>query len=332
MDLEKGKQELKLLIIRFSSFGDVILTTPVLAAIKAEHPHAVIDFLVMDKFADAIDGNPHIDNLLLFEKKRGRGIFNIFRFALKLRRNNYTQVIDLHGKVRSILLSYFIGAPVHRYRKRRLWKTVGVKLRLIRYHVDDTIVNNYFTAVRHLGIPVGSEKLRFDYTPEDAAAVESHSDFVVFAPGAANLTKKWLQEHFARLGEMLQEKIIIVGGPEDIEAGDAICRRIGPKCLNLAGKLTLKQSGALIARAKYIVCNDSGPFHIARGVGAKAFVFFGPTDPDMFSYDHNAVLIYAALSCSPCSLHGSHRCPLGHFNCMRTLTPEKVMQIITEAN
>lgn len=321
---------MKLLIVRFSSFGDIILTTPVLRAIKETYPAAQIDFLVLDKFADAISGNPHIDRLLIFDKKRHKGIAGLLRFARSLKANHYDQVIDLHAKVRSILLCHVLGAPVHRYRKRRWWKSIGVKLRLMRYQVDDTIVNNYFTAVSHLKIPPTQEKLRFDYSPKDAAHVAQYNDFVALAPGAANATKKWPKEYFAKLGKMLGGKIIIVGGPEDARDGEEIRRHIGPDCLNLAGKLTIKQSGALIARAEYIVCNDSGPFHMARGVGTKAFVFFGPTDPGMFHYDNNAILIRAGLPCAPCSLHGDKKCPLGHFNCMRELTPEKVSGIIAE--
>ena len=319
---------MKLLIIRFSSFGDIILTTPVLAALKAKYPSATIDFLVMDKFADAIRGNPNIDHLLLFEKKKYQGLVGIARFARRLRKYHYDQVIDLHAKLRSIILSYWIGVPVFRYRKRRLLKTIGVKLRLMRYQVDDTIVNNYFGALKHLEISTAYENLRFDYSREDSTKISGYTNFVVLAPGAARVTKKWPKEYFAQLGQLLKEKIIIVGGPEDMDSGEKICRQIGSRCHNLAGKLSLKQSGALIARAKFLVCNDSGPFHIARGVGTKAFVFFGPTDPGMFSYDQKAILIYADLPCSPCSLHGDPKCPLGHFNCMRQLTPEKVIQII----
>ena len=299
-----------------------------LSAIKVKYPAAIIDFLVMDKFADAIYGNPHIDHLLLFEKRRYRGLAGLARFARKLRQRNYDQIIDLHAKLRSILLSFFMGVPVFRYKKRRLSKTIGVTLRLRRYHVDDTIVNNYFTAVKHLDIRPTKEKLRFDYSAEDAANVANFENFIVLAPGAANATKKWPKEYFAQLGQLIEEKIVIIGGLEDVDDGEEICHQIGSNCRNMAGKLSLKQSGALIARAKYIVCNDSGPFHIARAVGTKAFVFFGPTDPGMFSYDQTAILIYAGLTCSPCSLHGDCKCPLGHFNCMHTLAPYNVMKII----
>jgi len=99
----------------------------------------------------------------------------------------------------------------------------------------------------------------------------------------------------------------------------------------MAGKLSLKESGALMSKAQYVVTNDSGPFHIARGVSKKVFVIFGPTDPNMFTYDaNNTVLLYNQLACAPCSLHGDDKCPQGHFRCMQELTPEDVYTKISE--
>ena len=98
--------------------------------------------------------------------------------------------------------------------------------------------------------------------------------------------------------------------------------------INLAGKLTLKESGALLSKARFLVTNDSGPFHIARGVKCPTFVIFGPTSPGMFEYDRKNVLIYLNEPCSPCSLHGDKVCPQKHFNCMKKLNAEMVMEVI----
>ena len=110
--------------------------------------------------------------------------------------------------------------------------------------------------------------------------------------------------------------------------GGHIRHGIGPDCVNLAGRLTLKQSGALISKADYVVANDSAPFHMARALGRKVFVIFGPTDPGTFEYDGQSILLYEGIDCSPCSLHGERKCPKGHLGCMKNLTPEKVMKRI----
>ena len=317
-----------MLVIRLSSIGDIILTSPVLRALKKKYPDAVIHFLTMDAYRDAISGNPDMDQLILFEKNKYRGITGIYRFSRTLKDTRYDLIIDLHAKIRSRLISAFIKGRVLRYKKRSLWKSILVPLGLARYHVDNTIVKNYFGPLEKIGIFFTDERLTFHVRESDNNAVETFDDFVVMAPGAANNTKRWPSEYFSALGKLIKERIVLIGGEEDIERCRNICSVIGDRCVNLAGKLTLKESGALISRSKYIITNDSGPFHIARAVSAKVFVIFGPTDPGMFTYDDNAVLVYAGTPCSPCSLHGDKVCPKGHFNCMKSLTPEMVYQII----
>jgi len=324
----KKRQNQKLLIIRLSSIGDVILTTPVLAAIKKKYPDASIDFVVMESFKDAISGNPHIDHLILFDKKKYQGVGGIYRFAQTLRSKRYDLIIDLHAKIRSRLIAFFIPGKVRRYKKRALWKSVLVPLRLVRYHVDDTIVRNYFRPLEKMHVYFTREDVRFDFDARDSAKVKPYHGAVIMAPGAANHTKQWPPSHFAALGRMLDAPIVLIGGKDEHQLCQEICQTLGDRCQNLAGQLSLKESGALIAAAKFIVCNDSGPFHIARGTQTKAYVIFGPTDPNMFSYNQKTVLIYAGLDCAPCSLHGDKECPQGHFDCMRSLTPEKVYEII----
>ena len=98
--------------------------------------------------------------------------------------------------------------------------------------------------------------------------------------------------------------------------------------INLAGKLSLKETGALLSQTRFLLTNDSGPFHIARGVGCKTFVIFGPTSPGMFDFGENDILVYNKIDCSPCSLHGDKVCPKKHFKCMKELSYEKVFKII----
>lgn len=319
---------MKFLIIRLSSFGDVILTTPVLEEIKRKYPDAKIDFIVMDSFQDAISGNPYIDNLIVFEKNRYKGMLGIINFS-KILTDKYDYIIDLHAKQRSVLISMLVKGKVLRYKKRSMWKSILVKLRLIRYNVDDTIIKNYFGALKKIGVNYRGENLLFNFKESDLANVNRYKNSVVFAPGASKNTKKWPVEYFGDLGILLkEEKIVLIGGKNEYDELEKIKAVIGERCINLAGKLTLKESGALISSAKYIVTNDSGPFHIARGVNTKSFVIFGPTDSNMFKYEKMETLIRAGESCSPCSLHGDEKCPKGHFNCMIKITPEIVYNVI----
>jgi lipopolysaccharide heptosyltransferase II len=323
---------MRILIIRLSSIGDVILTTPILKKLKEKYPDIMIDFMVLDKFKDAIMGNPNIDNLIVFNKKKHDGYKNMKKLAKELKQNNYTYVFDLHSKIRSILITTFLGVKTFRYTKRALHKTILVKTKLIKYRADNTIIKNYFDAFKILDINYSGEDLEFNFTKEDEKKVENYKNYVVFAPGASKNTKKWTVEGFGKLAILVKEKydkeIILVGSSKEKEECETINKLSGNICINLAGELSLKESGALLSKSEFLVTNDSGPFHIGRGVKTKSYVIFGPTDPNMFEYDELGVLIYGEEPCSPCSLHGDKKCPKGHFNCMKNITAEKVLEII----
>lgn len=320
---------MRILIIRMSSIGDVILTTPVIKAFKRKYPDVKIDFLVLENFKDAITDLPYIDNLILFNKKRDDGYKNIIKFAEKLKENKYDYVFDLHCKFRSKLISKKLGVETFKYKKRAWWKTILVKMRLIKYQVDDTIIKNYFGAFKDFGLEYIGEDLDFAF-PKDINI--EYKNLPVFAPGASKETKKWVVEGFGELARIIYEKkgikTLLLGGKEDFERCEKINEISGGKCINLAGKLSLKESGALLSKGKFLVTNDSGPFHIARGVKCRTFVIFGPTSPEMFELGNRDVLIYNKESCSPCSLHGDKFCPKKHFNCMKKITGKSVYEII----
>lgn len=327
---------MRVLIIRLSSIGDVILTTPVLKELKKKYPNIVIDFLVMENFKDSISGCPYIDNLILFNKKKHDGLKNMIAFGKELKKNNYDYVFDLHSKVRSKIISSTIGSKVYTYKKRGFLKTILVKTKAIKYKVDNTIIKNYFGAFKVLGLEYNGEDLTFGFEKKDVEKLEAlcleYENVPMIAPGASKETKKWTKEGFAELSKLLYNKYgkkpIIIGSAAEYEMCEKIKNLSGGIAINLAGKLNLKESGALLSKAKFLVTNDSGPFHIARGVKCPTFVIFGPTSPEMFEYDENNRLIYLNEACSPCSLHGDKTCPQKHFNCMRKLSAARVMEII----
>jgi ADP-heptose:LPS heptosyltransferase len=283
----------------------------------------------MDRYRDAIDGHPDISNILEFKRNQFKGLNGILRFSRTLTSANYDLVLDLHAKMRSRLICLVLKSRTLRYKKRSFWKTLGVRLRLMRYQADDTIVRNYFRPLAALEIAPAPEKLDFAFNPKDIATVTAFRNRIVMAPGAANPTKKWPGEYFSELGSLLGQPTVLLGGPEDDEALEVIRQGMpSVDCKNLAGKLSLKQSGALLSIARFVVTNDSGPLHMARAGGRPVFAIFGPTDPGMFTFNQNETLIYSGEPCAPCSLHGDNECPKGHFRCMLNLTPETVLNTI----
>lgn len=321
---------MKILVIRMSSIGDVILTTPVLKAFKRRYPEAEIHFLVLEQFKDAISGLEYIDKLILFNKRDNDGLKNLLKFADNLKNNNYDYIFDLHAKFRSKIIAKKLGVKTYTYKKRAWWKTLLVKSRVIKYQVDDTIVKNYFGAFKNFNLEYEGENLDFFYEKSDKLL--EYKGLPIMAPRASKNTKEWTAEGFGKLAKLIYAKYgvksILIGGKGDIPRCEEINKISGDSCIILAGKLSLKESGSLLSQAKFLVTNDSGPFHIARGVKCKTFVIFGPTSPGMFDFREDDTLIYAGVKCSPCSLHGDKSCPKGHFQCMKNIEAENILEII----
>ena len=346
---------MKILIIRFSSFGDVVLTTPVIRAIKEKYPKAVIDFAVYDTFSEAISLNPEIRNLIIFEKKKSKDRKYIKDMINRLKTENYDYVIDLHSK----FLSRIIGKSLEnrhtqyfRYKKRKWWKTILVKAKLITYKADCTIVESYFTALKKLGINFSDENIKNGLGDNLEFYIDKQSEekfvkkynlkdgkYFVLAPGASKFTKKW--PYYDELAKKILEnknkfvnneeklRIFVIGGKED---ANVVKTDEDGQIIDLCGKISFKESGILLKYAKVAVANDSGPFHIARAVKAKTFVFFGPTDPKLFSFEKNTFLLNNP-SCPPHSLYGDDKFPKKYADCMTGISVETVFnKIVKEYN
>ena len=343
---------MKILIIRFSSFGDVVLTTPIIRTIKEKYPEAVIDFIVYNTFFEAISLNPEIRNLVIFDKKKSKDRNYIKDMIGKLKKENYDYVIDLHSK----FLSRIIGKSLQskntkycRYKKRKWWKTILVKAKLITYNADCTIVESYFTALKKLGISFSDKNIKNGFGDNLEFYIDKKMEekfvqkydlkdgsYFVLAPGASKFTKKW--PYYDELAKMILEneskfvknneklRIFVIGGKED---ANVVKADEDGRVIDLCGKISFKESGILLKYSKIAVVNDSGPFHIARAVKAKIFVFFGPTDPKLFSFEKNTFLLNNP-SCPPHSLYGDDKFPKKYADCMTGISVKTVFDKIVK--
>lgn len=338
--LKKFLIKMKILIIRFSSFGDVVLTTPVITAIKEKYPNAKIDFIVYTTFSQAISLNPKIENVILFDKKKSKDKIYIEDIIKKLKKENYDYVIDLHSKI----LSRIIGKSISnkntkylKYKKRKWWKTLLVKAKMIPYNADCTIVESYFTALKKMDIQFSNKNilsgngdgLEFFIDKDEEEKIVKKYDlknrkYAVLASGASKFTKKWVyyDELAKKIVNNNELSVIAVGGKEDFS--DILENE---KVLNLCGKLSFKESAVIMKYSQFVVANDSGPFHIARALKCKIFVFFGPTDPKLFSFEKDTHLIYNK-NCKPHSLYGDDKFPKKYENCMKDIKVEEVYEKI----
>jgi len=319
----------KLLVIRFSSIGDIVLTTPVIRCLKRQYPEAEIHFLVRQSFRSAIEHNPHISRLHTYES-------HLKALADTLKKEDFDLIIDLQKNFRSRKISRMLEKPRLSFPKLNVlkWIYVHTKINLLP---DKSIVDRYFRAVRRLKVTNDGQGLEF-FIPESARTGEddipmSHWDgFTGCVIGGSFFTKKFPVDKWIAFCRESPFPVILLGGPQDREAGEAIAQAVPGKVYNACGKFSLLESADLVRRAKVIVSNDTGLMHIAAAFRKPIISLWGNTAPDMGMFPYygannrrahpaplSAMMENKTLGCHPCSKLGFDRCPKKHFRCMYDL-------------
>jgi heptosyltransferase II len=334
----------KMLFIRMSSIGDIILTTPLVRAAKKSFPEASIDFLTKKQYQQLLEHNPNIRRAIGFDTSKG--IRGLVRLIEELRAEKYDLVVDLHVNPRSILVRYLCGARMQRRAQkysleRRLLKWTRINL----LKNAPPVAERYFTALEDFNVKPDGLGPEVYVSRLDQARAKKFMDLaglsdrtlIGLAPGASKFTKRWPAENYALVGERLAREfnagVLILGGDEDMKVCEEVVSRlksagIAP-VLNLAGELSILQSTAAISRVKLLVSNDTALMHLAAAAGTPVAAVFGPTTRAMgfFPYSKKSVVIEnERLACRPCSLHGDPACPKKHFKCMLEIKPEEVVE------
>jgi len=308
----------KILVIRLSSLGDILLTTPVLRALKKKFIESEIDFLTRESYADAINFNQNLNEVLFYEKYE-----NTKDLIKVLQNKNYNFVVDLQNNFRSKKIISNLNIKKYKYKKSNIEKflLVNIKINLLKNY--KTIPEKYAESIPDLHLNKNGLEL---FIPKNINPQIEGNNLIGFCPGSRHFTKMWLEEYFVELGNKLSAEgynVVLFGGESDIE----VCNRISNKifgAVNLSNKNNLLQTAADMKMCKLIVCNDSGLMHTATAVGVPVAAIFGSTVKEFgFSpYNSRSLIIENnSLSCRPCSHIGRDKCPKKHFNCMRELTP-----------
>ncbi len=331
----------KILIVRLSSIGDILLTSPFIRCVRTTFPNARIDFVIKKQFSELLSDNPHLDNL--YTVKNDATIADILKLRKQIVSNNYKFIFDLHNNFRSNLLLFGISA---RY-KGKIVKDKKEQIKLVygkknSYKNIISVVERYF----RVGYPVGVQKDKkglelYWRNPVEREAKKilekagwvDRQDYFAIAPGAGFFTKRWPLEYYEKLIELISKKygnikIVILGGITDQEAGRRLAG-INNGVVDLTGKLTLLQSGAVLSKCKMLVANDSGMMHMASAVNTPVLAIFGSSVRELgFSpYGGRSYIVEnRKLDCRPCSHIGRKSCPKEHFRCMLDLTPEWVFR------
>jgi len=319
------------LVIQTAFLGDVVLTTPLLSALAVHH--GPVDVVTTPIATPLLETHPAVRKVIAYDKRGSdRGWTGLRKLAQRLKAEQYQRAYLPHRSLRTAVLGVlaripsrigFSGKWSFLYTEARPKPPLG--------HESDRLL-----ALADEAPGVYPPQLRPTAADEQAAAALIDGAFIALAPGSIWGSKRW--PYYPELAARLAERVavVVVGGTNDVELGDQIVAAVRPsgrQAVNACGRLTLRQSAALIGRANALVTNDSAPLHLATAMGTPIVALFGPTVTE-FGFGPlragDVALGVDELQCRPCSPHGPPQCPLGHHRCMRELTVEAVIAAIED--
>ena len=312
---------LKVLVIRFSSIGDIVLTTPVVRCLKTQRPDIELHYVTKASYRFLIADNPYIDKIHVLEE-------SLWGLIGKLRQEKFDVVIDLHNNLRTLQLKTALGVESYSFNKLNWEKWLFVNLK-VKAMPNVHIVDRYLDATRKLGVVNDDRGLDYfipykDIIEPDWLPITHQNGYVAYAIGGQHETKKLPLERMIELCQKINYPIVLLGGKEDAENGEAIERALGKeRVYNACGKCNFNQSASLVQQSKLVFSHDTGLMHVAAAFKKKVYSIWGNTVPEfgMYPYQTNFVILEnRQLDCRPCSKIGNKRCPKGHFKCMNELS------------
>lgn len=310
----------KILIIRLSSFGDILLTTPLIRFLKKTNPQLKLDFVLREEYEELLENNPYINKIFKYtnHKFERQILFN------SILNEEYDLTIDLQNNIRSRELVRVLKCRKISFKKNNFKKLLLVRFKINKLKGAPPIPLRYASLLKN--VTNDEEGLDFFTDKDINLKLKSADKIIGLCPGAKHYTKQWPKEYFIELGIKLESegyKIVLFGGVEEVKTCSEIERNL-TNVLNLCNTSIL-QLGSDMTMCKAIYTNDSGLMHLACAVKVPVISFFGSTVKEFGFFPYNAksvVLENKELNCRPCTHIGRSSCPKAHFNCMKQITPE----------
>ncbi len=329
---------MKVLILRFSSIGDIVLTTPVIRVLKTQLDNAEIHYATKKQYQGILEENPYVDQVHVLEKE-------LTPLIKKLKGLHFDYVIDLHHNLRTKIIKLALGVEASSFKKLNWekWLMVNLKInKLPSLH----IVDRYLDAAGPLNVKNDSLGLDYfipdkDQVPEEWLPESHRAGYAAYAIGGQHATKKLPIRRMIELCDKINRPIVLLGGKEDFDKGEAVRlffeksndypdmepelqSTLNKKTVihNACGKYNLNQSASIIKRATYVFTHDTGLMHIAAAFKKEIFAIWGNTIPLFGMYPYRTkftILENNKLDCRPCSKIGYDKCPKGHFHCMEKI-------------
>jgi len=342
----------RIIVMDLLYLGDLLFAHPFFEGLRKLFPEARIDLVANSSFSEIMRVNPNLDHIYSYNKNWTA--VRSYKFAKKLKMNNYQLGINIQGNWRTALLLKIISVDKsigYGGKGRGLFLDEQVEKNMSSHMVEfyleflsqiqqSQLLDEYFDDRKiefknqDAYLPVLKIEQAYNQSAEKKLKnIGLKDEFIVLNTGGSWKTKRWPEEYFAELAEQLTERgyrILFVGGPSDTERVSYILNQIKNKegIFNLTGKTSLLELAAILKKASLVISGDTGPVHVAAAVGTNTVSIFGPSDEKKYAprgRGKNILIKNAGLECRPC---GEHECPLGHFKCMRELSPEVVIERI----
>ena len=313
---------MKVLVIRFSSIGDIILTTPILRCIKQQLKDVELHFITKQQFISVIENNPYVDKFHTINQ-------SLAEIIPQLKKENYDYIIDLHHNARTLKLKIALGKKSFSFNKLNWQKFLIVhfkKNKLPQQH----IVDRYFEAAANIDVKNDDRGLDYFINDKDEIDIVSslpalfHNDYHALVVGGSYFTKQIPLNKLKEICAISSLPLILLGGKDDAKIAEQVYQSHKNKVLNLCGKLNLNQSASIIQQANKVITSDTGLMHIAAAYKKDIISLWGNTIPEFgmgpyLAGKNSQVLEVTNLSCRPCSKLGYKKCPKGHFKCMNEI-------------
>lgn len=319
------KKPKKILVIRFSSMGDIIYTTPVVRCLKKQIPDCEVHFLTKDQFKYIYQQNSYLTKLHILKP-------NLKDTIQDIKAEKFDMIIDLHNNLRTSIIKVATQIPSSTYKKDRIRKWIALKFKWSNLYSKDHLVDRYLETVKFLGVKNDNQPIDYDiakaYHLEEFLPVTHQGKFIAFVIGATHFTKRMPNEKIIEICKNTKLPVVLMGGNDVKSNADEITAATGKHVYSTCGLTNLDQSVFIVSKAHKVIGFDTGLTHIAEAFNMPIASIWGGTTPDLlgvFPYQvKDSLVVGIALPCRPCSKFGLEQCPQGHFKCMKNI-PEGII-------
>lgn len=323
----------KFLIIRFSSIGDIVLTTPVVRNLKEQCDGAEIHYLTKEQYKGILEHNPYVDKIHTLKN-------SLNELILELKNEHFHYVIDLHNNLRTARVKLKLHTVSFKFNKlnKEKWMMVNFKKNKLP---DIHIVDRYLETVNFFIDKNDQRGLDFFIPEKDEVKIISlpkthQNNYIAFAIGAQHSTKRLPDEKIISICKKINKPIILLGDKNDAIVAEKVKSQIGENIYNACGIYNLNQSSSIVEQAKIVISHDTGLMHIAAAFKKQIISVWGNTIPEFGMYPYlsnekSEIVEVKGLKCRPCSKIGYKKCPKNHFKCMSEIDEERIVDICSKA-